>query len=149
MVSAFLSVTLKNLFHCAMFLVLACLALAGIYYNLGATLLAALHLMIYVGAMVVLIIFAIMLTSRIYDRILTLSIKQTLPSFFAVAILISVIISAFKKDIIVNNVDKLPGIDPIFGFSRELLTRYAFPFELVSIILLTALVGSIVMARRD
>jgi NADH:ubiquinone oxidoreductase subunit 6 (subunit J) len=72
-VSAFMVVTLRNVFHSALFLVMAFFMVAGIYLMLNAEFLAAVQVLIYVGAVTILILFAIMLTHKIQSS----SIKQT------------------------------------------------------------------------
>ena len=72
-ISAFLVVTLRNVFHSALFLVMAFFMVAGIYLMLNAEFLAAVQVLIYVGAVTILILFAIMLTHKIQSD----SIKQT------------------------------------------------------------------------
>ena len=67
-ISALMVVTLKNIFHCALFLILTLFMVAGVYILLSAEFLAAVQVLIYVGAVSVLIIFAIMLTSQLTSK---------------------------------------------------------------------------------
>ena len=67
-VSALMVVTLKNIFHSALFLVLTLFSIAGIYLLLGAEFLAGVQVLIYVGAITILMIFAIMLTYQISNK---------------------------------------------------------------------------------
>lgn len=145
--SAVMVVSLKNIFHCALFLILALLSLSGIYYQLGAPFIAAIQLVIYVGAVMVLVIFAIMLTSRISDKILRASNQQVLPALAAILVILYFAFSALISTELPKNFGN--AFDPIFDLGKELMTNYLFPFEIISIILLAALVGAITIARKD
>ena len=81
-VSALLVVTLKNIFHSALFLILCLFTIAGIYIMLNAEFLAAAQVLIYVGAVSILIIFAIMLTSNLASERIVQSNKNALVAFF-------------------------------------------------------------------
>lgn len=147
LLSALMVVSLKNIFHCALFLILALLSLSGLYYELGAPFIAAIQLVIYVGAVMVLVIFAIMLTSRISDKVLRASNQQVLPALAAIAVILYFAFTA----LINTDLPKIVGnsFDPLIDLGKELMTSYLFPFEIVSIILLAALVGAITIARKD
>lgn len=147
LVSALLVVTLKNIFHCALALIVSLLALAGLYYLLGAPFLSVVQLVIYVGAIVVLIIFAIMLTSRISDEAVKATNHQVIPAFLATLALFYLAYQALKSA--VWPIAKTVNFDPIFDLGREMLTTYLLPFEVISLLLLVVLVGAIVIARRD
>ena len=145
--SAVMVVTLHNIFHCALFLTAALISLAGIYFYLNAPLLGAMQLIIYVGAIMILVIFAIMLTSRISDRLLRASNRQVIPALLTLAAALYLSIDALRKTAFPQNLGQT--FDPIYDLGRELLTTYLLPFELISLILLVGLVGAIVVARRD
>jgi len=78
---ALMVVTLKNIFHCAIFLILALFTVAGLYILLHAEFLAAVQVLIYVGAVSVLMIFAIMLTSQISSKVIKQSNEQSTVAF--------------------------------------------------------------------
>ena len=84
LISAALVVTLKNIFHCALALITVLLGLAALYFVLGAPFVGMMQLMIYVGAIMILILFAIMLTSRISDKVVSVSNRQVIPALLAV-----------------------------------------------------------------
>ncbi|HBC47690.1 MAG TPA: hypothetical protein DCZ43_11635 [candidate division Zixibacteria bacterium] len=79
-VSAILVVTLRNVFHSALFLVMAFFMVAGIYLMLNAEFLAAVQVLIYVGAVTILILFAIMLTYQIQSKSIRQSNEQVIPA---------------------------------------------------------------------
>jgi len=81
-VSAFMVVSLKNIFHCALFLILCLFSVAGIYLLLNAEFLAAAQVLIYVGAVSILMIFAIMLTSQLASKRISQTNENKLVAFF-------------------------------------------------------------------
>jgi len=147
LVSALLAVTLKNLFHSALFLALSLVGVAGIYLFLGAEFLAAIQVLIYVGAIVTLIIFVIMLTAKISDKSIRQTNQQKFISFI-VAMSIFILLSSIilKKEIAPNFIRENVKVSDI---GRELITTYGLPFEVISVVLLIALIGAIVLSRRE
>ena len=73
LISGFLVVSLRNIFHCAIFLIICLTGVAGIFITLDAEFLAAAQVLIYVGAVAILLIFAVMLTSKLADKRITQS----------------------------------------------------------------------------
>ena len=147
LVSALLAVTLKNLFHSALFLALSLVGVAGIYLFLGAEFLAAIQVLIYVGAIVTLIIFVIMLTAKISDKSIRQTNQQKFISFI-VAMSIFILLSSIilKKEIVHTFIRENVKVSDI---GRELITTYGLPFEVISVVLLIALIGAIVLSRKE
>jgi NADH-quinone oxidoreductase subunit J len=147
-ISALLVVTLRNIFHCALFLILSLFAVAGIYILLEAEFLAAVQVLLYVGAVSILIIFAIMLTSQMASK----SIKQTNEQAslgFIIGIIMLMIITLALANTVWNYSDKALTDKNIFTIGQLLMTDFVLPFEVVSVLLLAALIGAIVLARRE
>jgi NAD(P)H-quinone oxidoreductase subunit 6 len=146
--SAVMVVTMRNIFHSALFLVLCLFSVAGIYILLEAEFVAAVQVLIYVGAITVLMIFAIMLTSQIYSPSIKQSNEQVIP-----ALLIVVTLLIITLVILVNTTWRvntaLPTEKSTMTIGKSLLTVYVLPFEVVSIVLLVALVGAIVIAKKE
>ncbi len=146
LVGALVTVSLRNLFHSALGLVLALLGVAAIFFLLEAEFLAVVQILIYVGAIAVLIIFAVMLTRGL--------MTQNLPAFngqwiaaagvalFLFGTLFFVAIGTHwpvKEMTVTTDIPKL---------GTELMTTYVLPFEVASLLLLAALVGEMVIARE-
>ena len=147
-VSGLLVVTLKNIFHSALFLVLTLFSIAGIYILLGAEFLAGVQVLIYVGAITILMIFAIMLTYQLSSKSIR-QVNEQVPwaiiivFMFFVMSLIAVMTTAWPE------ADSgLPDANTL-ELGRQLLSTYVIPFEVVSIVLLVALIGAIIISRRD
>jgi len=146
-VFAFGVVAMRNIFHCAVSLALCLFCVAGVYLFLNAEFLAIAQVLIYVGAIVTLFIFAIMLTANIEDRSIRQANRQALVSAVVAAAILSffifIIIGAPWKasDAAVATG---PGLE---NLGRALMSVYALPFEFISLILLAALVGAIVIEK--
>lgn len=146
--SALAVVTLRNIFHSALFLALAFLGVAGIYLFLAADFIAVAQVLIYVGAIMILLMFALMLT----HRMMTSRLRQTIgqwPVAAAVAVWILVIL---VRLMVLHpwGMGELPTKAPTTAtIGVELLTHYLLPFELASVVLLVAIVGAIVLAKED
>jgi NADH-quinone oxidoreductase subunit J len=139
----------RRVFHSALSLVLALAAVAAIFVILGADFLGVVQILIYVGAIMVLILFGIMLTPH----------EVSLPSFgrrsqvVAGAIIAGIVLVGTTAVAVTNRWPRSTGapIDipttEIIGV--QLLNTYALPFEVASILLLVAMIGAIVVARED
>lgn len=143
-----LTVTLKNIFHSALSLVVVLLAVAAVYIYLDAEFLALAQVLVYVGAIMVLVIFAIMLTADIYNKNIKRHNKQTAGSLFisaAIAIFLIFILRQF-----VGKQNMASSVPPtLAALGKELLTTYALPFEFISLILLSALIAAVTISRKE
>jgi NADH:ubiquinone oxidoreductase subunit 6 (subunit J) len=146
--SGLMVVTLRNIFHCALFLVLTLFSVAGIYILLSAEFLAAVQVLIYVGAITILMIFAIMLTAKLYKAQIQQSNEQVVLGIIVVATLLISTVAILGRTAWRLS-DALAQTSSTAGIGRALLTRYVLPFEVVSVVLLTALIGAIVIARKE
>ena len=148
-VSAIYVVSLRNIFHCALFLVLALFGVAGIYVLLEAEFLAAVQILIYVGAVAILMIFAIMLTSRLANKRIIQSNDNVTVAIFICAGFLLTSLGSFGYTVwkVVDN-PVLPENNTL-TIGKLLMTDYVLPFEVVSIVLLAAMIGAIVLARRE
>jgi len=146
--SAVLVVTLRNIFHSVLFLALSFLGVAGVYLLLAADFLAAAQVLIYIGAIIVLMMFALMLT----HRVMTANVIQTVGHpWLALAVAGAMLVILFGLFVFYPwDTGALPDAAPTTGIiGRQLLTRYVLPFELASIVLLVAMIGAIVLAKED
>jgi NADH-quinone oxidoreductase subunit J len=140
-------VTSKNLFHSALFLILSFVGVAGLYILLEAGFLAAVQILVYVGAISILIIFAIMLTRRLMAKDLVQRNAQWGISSL-VALLLFVVLGFVLLRVNWPVVEATVPQESISILGQELMSTYALPFEVASVLLLVALVGSIIIARE-
>ncbi len=146
--SGVMVVSMKNIFHSALFLVLCFFGVAGIYILLSAEFIAAVQVLIYVGAITILMIFAIMLTARLYSAQIKQSNEQVVPGLIIVSALLVITIFALSKTTWKLS-SQAPETQTVAEIGKLLMTTYVLPFEIVSVVLLSALIGAIVIARRD
>ena len=135
----------RNVVHAALFLLLSLLAVAGLYLLLFAEFLALVQVLIYGGAIIIVLLFAIMLTrSEEYPRI---SDNSQWP--FAIVAGLSVfgvLAAAFLWKRPPDSSPEGPGIATL---GNSLFTEWALPFEVASFVLLVALIGAIIIAQVE
>ncbi len=147
-------VTQRNVVHAAGALILSLFGVAGLYVLLEAGFLAAVQILVYIGAIAVLIIFTIMLTRRVTDTAdLGLNAQWVLALVTAVAgfavLLFGVINPLWGVELGPVNVPALASdATRMLGVALLDPGQYALPFEIASVLLLGAMVGAIVIAHR-
>jgi NADH-quinone oxidoreductase subunit J len=136
----------KNILHSAFSLMGALAAVAGLFFTLGADFVAVVQLLVYVGGIMVLILFAVLLTRKITDiRISNLSVSLLGGVPAAVLMFGLVVRILVGAPMTTTRVAVAPTVARI---GDSLLREYLLPFEIASVILLMALVGAMVLARR-
>ena len=145
--SAFMVATSPNLVHSAVSLLFTLFGIAAIYIYLYADFIAATQVVIYVGGILVLIIFGVMLTNKIENATITSKTHNQIPgAFFSAILLFLHFYIIFNTKWLVN--DNLPKESTIDSIGNLLLTKYLLPFEVVSILLLAALIGAAMLSRK-
>lgn len=146
--SALLVVTARNIVHSAFYLLFTFFGVAGLYVLLGADFIAVVQLMVYVGGILILLIFGVMLTNRITDVDIRTGTIHIIPAIIGVGVLWGAITAIMlKTDWIVNPSVVMEPTTKNIG--RLLITDYVLIFELLGILLLIALIGAATIARRD
>ena len=136
-------VATRNVVHAALFLLLSLVAVAGLYLLVFAEFLALVQVLIYGGAIVIVLLFAIMLTrSDEYPRIA--DNRQWPLAVVAGLSVFGVLTAAFLWKVPKETDPEGPGLAKL---GESLFTEWAMPFEVVSLVLLVALIGAIVIAR--
>lgn len=157
--AAFVVVTDRNLFHAALAMMLSFVGVAGFYIMLGAGFMAAAQLLVYIGAISILVIFAIMMTRRIMGTTEPAFNSQMIGAAVGAAgtfaLVAFVIFSAWGPTGQVAAINSKPEVpqavldNMVVELGRRLVAAdgYVLPFELASVLLLGALVGAIIVAR--
>ncbi len=145
--SAVIVVHGKNLVRSAFALLATFFSVAVFYAMLGADFLAGAQVLIYVGGILTLILFGVMLTNRIYNLNLSTSTFQVVPgalvSLTVFVLLTTVILrTPWSQTSIVEDGPTTATI------GRSLMTEYVLPFEVASVLLLVALLGAAMLVRR-
>ena len=149
LVSAGIVVFSRNIIYSAFSLLFTFFGVAGIYVLLNADFIAVAQLLIYVGGILVLIIFGVMLTNKVVSVDIKTGTLQTIPASLLVAMTAGSLCGVFYATDwkIVQGVQDVQSTTNTLG--EMFMTTYLLPFEVASIVLLVALIGAAMMARRD
>ncbi len=142
-------VTNRNIFRAALFLVLSFIGVAGLYILLEAELLAMIQILVYVGAISILIIFAVMLSRRIMSPDFQAQNEQWPMGLFAAVVLFGLLVIVLLS--VQWPVTSSPAPEDAIGRLGLALVsgdQFVLPFEVASVLLLVALVGSVIIARE-
>jgi NADH-quinone oxidoreductase subunit J len=149
-VSAVAVVTARNVVHAALYLVVSLLSVGGVYLILGAEFVAWVQILIYVGAIVILFLFGLMLTRAPIGRDTLDNQRRWLGALVGVGIfagLVFLIQDAF--DVRADTWAFEPSHATTEQVGASIFRSYILPFEAISFLLLAALIGAVVLARKD
>ncbi len=145
--AALMVVTTRNLLHSALWLIVAFFGIAGIFILLNAEFLAVVQVLIYVGAISTLIIFAIMLTRRIMDpQQPRFNSQWGLVGGFAALLFVG--LAAVVTRVTWPAATGAMPADAIQQLGADFVGVYAVPFEVASVLLVVAMIGAIIIARE-
>jgi NADH-quinone oxidoreductase subunit J len=144
--AALMVVIVRDLFHAVLSLILSFVGVAGLYVTLSADFVAVAQVLIYAGAISVLILFAMMLTPRAArDNAETFLQGPALMLAGLTAATIAGVAGATDW----SEASRGPFTTTAAAIGDALLNRYVLPFEIASVLLLVAMVGAIVLVRED
>lgn len=149
--TAFLTIYSRNPIHSAIYLVLCFFSIAGHYWLFNAQFLALVHIIVYSGAIMVLFLFTIMLMN------LNKEDEVHKPRITRIgALVVFVIMSVVFITIFINSKTIMTGYDTsgedfqsIKVLGKVLLNEYMFPFEFISILLLVAMIGTVLLTKKE
>jgi len=144
LVSAVLVVVLGNLFRAALSLGLVLVGVAGLFILLEAEFLAFVQILIYVGAILTLVVFAIMLTARLHTPPTRTTVRQQLPA--SVAALVLFVLLNLATQSLAQSAEPAETRVSLAQLGRELITTLVLPFEVISLLFVAAMVGAIAVA---
>ncbi|OGF51044.1 MAG: hypothetical protein A2231_04275 [Candidatus Firestonebacteria bacterium RIFOXYA2_FULL_40_8] len=148
--AAFLVVSVKSVMHAALFLAVFLLSVAAMFFIFDADFLGIVQILLYVGGVIVLILFAVMLTARVQSHLLQQTNEQKFMAMFVCGLLFIMLsyviltsgLQGFEKSVLQGGVTRDVG--------RLLLTVYVLPFEVASVVLLAALIGAMaIVGKKD
>ena len=145
--SGLLVVTMRDIIRCGLAMIVCFGALAGIYVIIGAPLIAGAQVIVYIGAISVLILFAIMLTQTKDAPSRLVFQTQAVPAAIA-SVVIAVIIALAIAATDWGEAAKRVRLATDF-MATELFDSYVLPFEVVSVLLLAAVIGGVYLAKRE
>ena len=148
-VGAAAALTLRNLVHCVLALMLAFLGLAGFYLQLDAQFIGFAQILVYIGAVAILIVFAILLTRGAESP----SQSIVSPSW-AISCVVSVVVFGILTWTIRSSVATRHSIPPqpevtVKQIGNALMSRFALPLEVIGLLLTAALIGAVTIAMQD
>jgi len=141
--------SLRNLVHCALALAGTFAGLAGIYLRLDAQFVGFAQILVYVGAVAILVVFAILLTRGSEPPR-----QAVVSSGWLVGISIAVAVFALLTSMILSSkaiTRELPPTPPapVIQIGDQLMTRYVLPLEVIGLLLTAALIGAVIIAMRE
>jgi NADH:ubiquinone oxidoreductase subunit 6 (subunit J) len=140
-------VSMRDIIRCGLAMIVCFLALAGLYVTLGAPLVAAAQVIVYIGAISVLILFAIMLTQeKVGSARLTFQTQAAPAAVAAIVIAVLVTVAAYGTDWGAVAGHVRAGTEAI---AQLLFQNYVLVFEAVSVLLLAAVIGGVFLAKRE
>lgn len=145
--SSLLVVILRDIIRCGLAMIAAFGALAGIYVMLGAPFVAAAQVIVYIGAIAVLILFAVMLTQAKNAPTRLVFQTQAIPAAIAaiaLAVIVALTVTATDWGEVGSRIATATD-----ALARLLFNQYILPFEVVSVLLLAAVIGGVFLAKRE
>lgn len=152
LISALLAVTTRQIFRAAIFLLFSLIGVAGLYFWLQYEFIAAVQIVVYVGGITVLIIFSIFLTQQAGEKMPKQQIgRQVFSALAAFCGFALIMLQLYKHSFTATTVTVLEPTVVNIGNGMLGVEQggYALPFEIVSILLLAALIGCIVIALKE
>ena len=146
--AACMVVLARDIVHAALFLALAFFGVAGLYLLLDAPFIAAVQVLIYIGAIIVLVLFALMLTGQRRMRVPRRAGAVALPAG-TLAVVLFLLVAFAIHDVRWPVQAARPPAYTVAPLAEGLLSVYLLPFEVASVLLLVALVGAILLAKEE
>jgi len=145
--SALMVVTNRNIVHSAFYLLFTFFGVAGLYVLLAADFIAIVQLIVYVGGILILLLFGVMLTNKITNVEIRTGTINLVPAVIGVGLLAGALLAAvINAPWKINNIEQAVPTTNILG--TLLLQEYLLIFELLGIVLLIALIGAASIARK-
>lgn len=148
-ISGFIVVFSKNMIYSAFSLLFTFFGVAGLYVLLNADFLAITQILIYVGGILTLLLFGVMLTNKVINVEIKSGSLHTVPALILVAIVAGTLSGLFYTTWKLAPTPVPPATSTIKPIGDMLMTGYLLPFEIASVVLLVALMGAAFTARRS
>jgi NADH-quinone oxidoreductase subunit J len=147
-----LVITRKNPVHSVMWMLLLFFHIAGMYLFLNAEFIAAIQVIVYAGAILVLFLFVVLLLN-LKEELLSDRFEDTWPTALVISLGIFAGLAASLWSFVIGQqgqftVDLIQKVTHTKALGQVLYTEYLFPFEIASLILLVAVIGAIVLAKK-
>jgi len=141
--------SLRNLVHCALALTVAFAGLAALYLQLGAQFVGFAQLLVYVGAVAILIVFALLLTRGSEPAQQTVFSPNWIGGIAVAIAVFGVLTAAIASSPIAAPGRVEPAEASVRQIGSQLMTRYVLPLEVVGLLLTAALIGAVIIAMHE
>jgi NADH-quinone oxidoreductase subunit J len=148
-VAALLMVFSKNPVHSVIYLILAFFMIAGLYVLLNAQFLAVVHIIVYAGAIMVLFLFVLMLLNLNKDTEPKESALWKVGAAVAAGALLVTMVGALKGSMQLQQATPNSSVGLVENLGKQLFTEFVVPFEIAGILFLAAMVGAVLVGKRD
>lgn len=142
-------VSTKNIVYSAFSLMFTLFGIAGLYVLLGADFIAIVQLIVYVGGILILILFGVMLTNKITDVEIKSGTIQMIPAIVGVGIFAGYLFNILIGTVWQSTPSEITLKTTVYDLGKLLITDYVLIFELLGILLLVALIGAATIARKE
>jgi NADH-quinone oxidoreductase subunit J len=139
----------RNPVTSAMFLLLTIFSMAGLFVLLHAFFLAAAQVLVYAGAVMVLFVFVIMLLDLKEEERRKIQLATAITGVVAVGVIALVMIRVIRRSRVGFSLEHNLAEGSTIPLGKALFSHFALPFELVSLVLLVAMVGAVLLSKRD
>lgn len=148
-VSSVLMITRRNTLHSALFMILAFVSSAVLYLLLGCQFLAMLQVIVYAGAVMILVIFVIMMLDLKKEEQIEWKVTKTKVAGVIISVLFMLmLILAMGLNAVKGKVGNLSSTGDARTIGSLLFTRFLLPFEVASVLLLAAMVGAVMLSKK-
>jgi NADH-quinone oxidoreductase subunit J len=148
--SGILAMSLRNLVHCALCLVVTFVGLACLFLQLDAQFVGFVQILVYVGAVAILVVFAILLTrgGGAGDKSPVTSAAWLAGMLVAVLVFGGLTVSIISSSATVQPFRERPELT-VKSIGQELMTNYVLPLEIIALLLTAAMIGAVIIAMRE
>ena len=147
--AAVAAMSLRNLVHCALALALAFAGIAAAYLQLGAQFVGFTQLLVYVGAVAILVVFAILLTRGSEPQQQSLVSAGWLSGVLVTVAVLGVLVYAIAKSSVIQGVAPAQPNVTVRQIGDALMNKFVLPMEVIGLLLTAALIGAVIIAMKE
>jgi NADH:ubiquinone oxidoreductase subunit 6 (subunit J) len=147
--AAVAAMSLRNLVHCALALALAFAGIAAAYLQLGAQFVGFTQLLVYVGAVAILVVFAILLTRGSESPQQSIVSSGWMAGIIVTLAVLGVLVYAIGKSFVIERAAHAQASATVLEIGTALMNKFVLPLEVVGLLLTAALIGAVIIAMKD
>ena len=143
------AMSLRNLIHCALCLALAFTGLAGLYLRLNAQFVGFAQILVYVGAVAILIVFAILLTRNSEAGMQSMVASPGIVGTGVAVLVFGALVVSIRSSSVALRKIPPPSEPSVKKIGEELMTNYVLPLEVIALLLTAAMIGAVIIAMQE